>query len=185
MERISFAPVAEHELPKRTLRYFDQHTAELESLGFRRLADYRLKRHTPFFARVFLSADGQTYGEIATQRALVFVEIKACSFVSMFASGDYLETGNLAGKDRHAGKFHNQYAGRRPLAEVYAAHDANAETICTQQDTFTVPLEPDDFPVVSTYGQKLLYDSLVRDGIVTSNPYHDAIVPRVAELAGV
>jgi hypothetical protein len=178
MERICHTPVRFSDLPTVSQRFFELFTTEMEALGFRHVADYRLKRHTPFFCRVLLSEDNCAFGEIVTQRLFSLFTMKCCTFATIFESGDYLESANLATKTHDVGRYHTRMAPGASLEKLYAAHLAAVEEISEQNATQPARCKPQDYPKISTYGHKLMYDRLVEEGIAGRNIYDEAETAR-------
>jgi hypothetical protein len=178
-ERIIFEPVAEYDLPSTTRCHFERYTAKLEATGFRLLCDYRLKRAEHFYNRVLLSDDGMTFAELSTQRISLLKTIKACAFVTVFEGGHYLETSTLATTPRETELFHARSVPWRWLADVLVAHYRSVRELCERTHTKAIVCVPEDYPTVATYGQRLLGDALVREGLMATNIYADAPALRV------
>ncbi len=176
MERINHSLVGLQNLPGITRRFFERFTPEMEAMGFRQVGDYRLKRRTPFFCRVLLSEDQQTFGEITTQQLLSFFPLKCCAFATIFESGDYLETANIVTKTHQVGRFHTRSLPTSNLEKLYAAHRQAVVEISERNETYPVECSPEDYPKISLYGHKLMYDRLVEEGIATRNIYEPETV---------
>jgi hypothetical protein len=174
MERLSYTPVNFDDLPAATRQHFEQFTPQMEELGFRHLADYRLKQNAPFFCRVMLSEDNCTFGEIVTQRFSSLLTIKCCALATIFESGDYLESADIASKNYDSVRNHTRSVPGADLEVLYAEHEATVQEISEQNGTFPVECTPEDYPKVSTYGHKLMFDRLVKEGVMGRNIYDDA-----------
>jgi hypothetical protein len=174
MEAIEHRPVRFSDLPAVTQRFFERHTPDMEALGFRHIGDYALKRHTPFFCRVFLGEDDRTFGELSTQRLLWLSTMKCCSFATIFESGDYLETANIASKTHDVGHYHTRSVPTHDMAKLYAAHEDAVAELSVQNETYPACCEPEDYSKISIYGHKLMYDRLVEEGVAARNIYDNA-----------
>jgi hypothetical protein len=60
------------------------------------------------------------------------------------------------------------------LAKLYAAHEDAIQEISVQNETYPAACEPADYPKISIYGHKLMYDRLVEEGHATRNIYESA-----------
>jgi hypothetical protein len=187
-QRLVFWPIRDHEMPSATLRYFERYTGELELLGFRRVCDYRLKRTRPFFCRLFVNDDpaAPAYGELSTQKAFWWsTTMRSCAFVTMFESGDYLETADLAMTPYDKGHMHMRAVPGASVADVYKAHVEAIRGLAERNQTEPVACSADEFPMIATYGQRLMYDRLVDEGIAPRNIYVDPAPPTPSTLAKV
>ncbi len=168
--------VAGVEIPAAAVGWIEKNTPALETLGFRRIGDYRLKEGNQHFGRFFIHADGKTLAGIDWLKVSILRNIDAFSFFSVTDDLTYLETGSIAlpgnGKPFEA-PFILQGVPNRSHADTFDAHLRGLEELSDTRNTWPRPLVEDDLEKVVLYGQKLLYDRLKTEAMAMTNPYDD------------
>ena len=164
----TFEPLVPLLLPHRAAHHFERHTPRIESLGFRRIGDYRLQPDPcPAVARYFVSRDGKIFGGLDDYEGM-----RTYCFFSVLADGTYLETG----KSR---RFVNNSSGYGELLrfecvadgtidEVYEKHCRTLEKLeKTNGPAFAY--DSDEFREVVSYGHRLVHDSIFGHELFSNN----------------
>ncbi len=181
LEIIRLRPVSADEMPAAARKWFERHTPDFESLGFRPVGDFRLKERSEHFARVFINAEGDAIGEISWAKPLPWQSMRCCCFVSVMEDLTYLETGNLAlPRETFEGPLILFSVPKASVADVHAAHRRRLAELMEDRRTTTLCFGPEDVEKVFLYGQKLCYARLKKRGVIRSNPYDDVSL----DLAG-
>ncbi|MEE9601987.1 MAG: hypothetical protein V3V75_01680, partial [Thermoguttaceae bacterium] len=173
-EVIQLQRVTVGEMPPDATKWFEKNTPEVESLGFRRLGDYRLKRRSEHFARFFINPQGDIVAEISWVKVLFLLRMKCFSCFSVTDDLTYLETGNLAiPKKDNEGRLILQSIPGGTIDDTLGAHRCRLDELSDTRQTLPICFVEDDLDKVIFYGQKLLYDRLTRRGVVAVNPYDE------------
>jgi hypothetical protein len=170
-----------NDLPGGTRRYFDDLTPEMTWLGFRQLADRRVKRG--LVVRHFLSADGRTVGELFEFNPLPFYRIRTFAFISVLADGTYVETCPLKAPQvdrRAAERFRLVGIQRATPEQALARHRQAVDELVACHGAAVVALEPDEVRKVGNYGHQLVaWDMRLKAGR-DSDPPEFPLAGRVA-----
>ena len=180
-EVVELRPIDDAQLPPAVVDWFEQKTPDVESLGFRRIGDFRLKKYREHFARFFISPDGDVFGEISCVKILPWKTIKCFSCFSTTDDLTYLETGTLnsgfvpvpKSNESDDGRFILQNVPKASVSETFDAHMVRLEQLAETRETRPICFVEDDLDKVIIHGQKLLHERMVDRGEITSNPYEN------------
>ncbi len=159
------------DVPRGIRTFFDQHGPLLFRLGFEPLGDFRLKKHSMSMARFFLHRDSQTFAEINVSNTLIS-SVKAVCFFSLTEDGYYLESSNMpcSGKRTSKDGFELMSLPGLSIADVFSKH---CQKLKERSGGRPLQVTAEDLQPVIHFGNKRLYEMLLEEGLVTSNPYAD------------
>jgi len=177
LEIVRFESVSAGELPPAVRGWFEQHTPDVEALGFRLIGDFRLKQRAEHFGRFFQSGDGTVFGEIAWYRGSFLQTHKCVDFFSVTDDLTYLETGNVSiPPGQYEAPFLLCGVPKATAEETLAAHRRQLDRLKEDAQAEPIRFAPDEVDKVTVYGQKLLYERLKQIGMVRRSPYDDVEV---------
>jgi hypothetical protein len=170
VELVSFTPIERDEVPSQAREYFAERQPQFEELGFEPVGEFLQKPLEKQYSSVFLGAEGRFVGE-ATYCAMQ--AMKACSIFTLLADGKFIESSDisLGGPAPTSSRIFMQGNAGKTVGELLERHGEFVQRICADADTAPVGIETDQIELVTHYGLWLAMQELVRQRVLTENPY--------------
>ncbi|MBN1911210.1 MAG: hypothetical protein JW818_15805 [Pirellulales bacterium] len=155
--------------------YFEEHSCEIEQLGFSRVGDFLLlpkpKRQV---ARFFLSPDGCTIADVSDYNGTC-----SCSFSSIFTDGKSIESSSVVFPwfspirqlpYSEANVYIMNHHPGMSMEAILASHEEVCQHYCQQHECQLVPCEPQRVPEFSEFIHRLSRWDLYEKGYVSDPP---------------
>jgi hypothetical protein len=170
VELVSFTPVERNGIPSEARPFLTERQQRFEELGFDLVGDFLQKPREQQYSSMYLGAEGKFIGE-ATYCAAQ--SMQACSITTLLADGKFVESSDidLGAPPPKSSRIFMQGKAGKTVGELLERHGEFVQRLCADADTTPVAIEPEQIELVTRYGLWLAMQELVRQRVLTENPY--------------
>jgi hypothetical protein len=169
-----YRPVAEDELPRRTLRFFKARTTQLTALGFTPCGDFRIRLAIGHYCRLLIDPTGTIACELASIDVILWQRHRINCFFSLLDNLDCVETSDIA-IPPHDGQLVLRGMARASLEDVLSAHRELLASLQAERQAIPVALDGADLPVLAVYMAALMHQSMAQSGRQAHNGFADTM----------